>query len=262
MLNLSPAEWSTWMNRWDRQQTAYLPDRETALGLILDVVAVLVGEPTQLVDLASGPGSIALRAGARFPQARVTAVDADPFLLALGQAGAGRIAFQRADLLEPGWDVVLGSDRVDAVCSATSLHYFSAAEFAGLAEVLARRIRPDGVFVNLDTLRLGAEVPRLSELAASLRDHGWDGSPPSTPSAQGGSAASSADEDWASWWAAARAEPAFAQLLAERDRLAIAPTEASPVTLPEMIESLRAAGFAEVGVLRQTADKHLVVAIR
>ncbi|GAA1551466.1 class I SAM-dependent methyltransferase [Kribbella sancticallisti] len=239
-----------WMNRWDRQQAAYLPEREMWLGLVLDVVEALVGEPRRLVDLASGPGSIAVRAADRFPSVHAVAVDADPFLLELGRraAGSGRISFRRADLLAPGWDTVLGAESVDVVCSATSLHYFSAEDFSELAAVLARRLRTGGVFVNLDTLELGAEVPRLSALAARLRDHAWDGA--------------TAHEDWQNWWAAAQAEPAFAELHTERDRLAIAPTEAAPVTLAEMTAALRSAGFAEVGVLRQVADKHLVVALR
>ncbi|WP_328992831.1 SAM-dependent methyltransferase [Kribbella sp. NBC_01245] len=204
---------SAWIERWDRQQGNYLPDRDAALGMVLDVVDRVVGEPGRLVDLASGPGSIAVRAVKRFGSTRALAVD--------------------------------------AVCSATSLHYFSAGEFAEVARMLARRIRPDGVFVNLDTLRLGGEVPRLSALAATLRDHSWDGSPLGDEA-----------DDWESWWADARAEPAFAELFAERDRLAVGPTDAAPVTLPEMTEALRLAGFAEVGVLDQTADKHLIVAIR
>lgn len=260
MLERARVDWAEWVERWDRQQGNYLPDRDAALGMVLDVVQGVVGEPGRLVDLASGPGSIAVRAVQRFGGTRAFAVDADPFLLALGReaAGSDRIGFRRANLLEAGWDDVLGDELVDAVCSATSLHYFSAGEFAELARVLARRIRPDGVFVNLDTLRLGVEVPRLSALAANLRDHSWDGSPATREAADD----EVGREDWASWWAEARVEPAFAELFAERDRLAAAPTESAPVTLPEMTEALRSAGFAEVGVLGQTADKHLIVAIR
>lgn len=247
-------DWVGWVERWDRQQAGYLPGREEQFELMLDVVERVVGKPSRFLDLACGPGSIATRAAARFPDTRVLALDLDPFLLELGRRTAdnARITFVEGDLRRSGWDDVIGAEPLDAVCSATALHYLDKARIDDVAEVLARRIRPGGVFVNVDTLRLGPDVvPRLDELAASLRQHFWDGSH------------ASGIEDWRSWWDAARAEPAFADLLAERDRRLVGPDpDRPPVTLPGMTSALRAAGFAEVGVIAQTADKHTLTAIR
>ncbi|WP_237745031.1 class I SAM-dependent methyltransferase [Kribbella catacumbae] len=221
---------------------------------MLEIVERVVGHPTGLLDLASGPGSIASRAAERFPDTHLFALDVDPFLLELGRRtrGAAAIEFLEADLRQAGWDEVLPAAGLNAVCTATSLHYLTADQIVSLAVVLANRLPPDGVFVNIDTMRLGEESgPRLDHLAVALREHLWDGDNPVEV------------EGWQGWWTAARAEPAFATLLAERDRRLISPDpDQAPITLADMTNAFRSAGFAEVGVLAQEADKHTFVAIR
>src|SRR5271169_3004668 len=76
-----------WIRRWDAQQQAYLPDREDRFTALIDAVEEAVGRPDPLVlDLGSGPGSLAVRLLDRMPQSGVIAVEADPLLLALGRA--------------------------------------------------------------------------------------------------------------------------------------------------------------------------------
>jgi SAM-dependent methyltransferase len=178
-------DWAGWLKRWDDQQAGYLPDREEQFALMLDVVARLVGEPGRFVDLACGPGSISARAVAKFPSAEVIGVDLDPFLLEIARQAVAGARFAEADLREPGWDAVLGEGPVDAVCSATALHWLDPADLSALAQTLAQRIRPGGVFLNADTMRLGpTEVPRLDALAVDLRNQIWSDShaagPPAT----------------------------------------------------------------------------------
>jgi SAM-dependent methyltransferase len=251
MSQMVEVDWAGWVERWDRQQAGYLPDREEQFGLMFDIVERVAGKPRRLLDLACGPGSIARRAAARFDGAEVLAVDVDPFLLEIGRRTVDRVTFLEGDLRRPGWDDVLGDEPLDAVCSATAVHYLDTAAIEALATTLAARLRPGGVFVNVDTLRLGPDdVPRLDELAVSLRQHIWDGSH------------AAGVESWQAWWDSARAEPAFAGLLAERDRRQVGGNPGPAITLPGMVAALRAAGFAEVGVLAQTADKHTLAAIR
>jgi SAM-dependent methyltransferase len=251
--NLDTVDWAAWQDRWDRQQAGYLPDREDQFALMLDVVDRLIGEPARLLDLACGPGSISHRAARRFPAAAILGIDMDPFLLELARRsnGSERVRFAETDLREDGWDTVLGDDPFDAVCTATALHYLEAGRLAEVAQVLGRRVRPGGVFVNVDTMRLGpAQLPRLDALAAGLRQHIWDGSH------------TAGVEDWASWWAAARAVPAFADLLAAREHRFRTKRQGPDITLTDMHEAFRKAGFAETGVIAQVADKHTFVAIR
>jgi SAM-dependent methyltransferase len=246
-------DWAGWLQRWDDQQAGYLPDREEQFGLMLEIVERLSGTPARFVDLACGPGSISARATVRFPNADITGVDLDPFLLEIAKQAVAseRVTFAEADLRAPGWDAVLGDQPVDAVCSATALHWLDPADLTALAQTLAQRITPGGVFLNADTMRLGpTEVPRLDALAVELRDRIW-----STSHANG-------VEDWATWWETAAAEPAFADLLAEREARFKDRHTGRDITLTDTVEAFRKAGFAEVAVLGQVADKHLFAAIR
>jgi SAM-dependent methyltransferase len=246
-------DWTGWLQRWDDQQAGYLPDREEQFGLMLEIVHRLVGEPRRFGDLACGPGSISARATKRFPTTEIIGVDLDPFLLAIAQhaVASDRVRFAEADLRAPGWYGVLGDEPVDAVCSATALHWLDPADLTTLAQTLAARIRPGGVFLNADTMRLGpTEVPRLDAIAVALRDEIW--------------ASSHADgvEDWETWWKAAAAEPAFADLLAAREQRFKDRHRGRDITLADTLEAFRDAGFTEVAVLGQVADKHLFAAIR
>ncbi len=241
------------MQRWDDQQAGYLPDREQQFGLMLEIVERLAGTPERFVDLACGPGSISARATQRFPSAEIVGVDLDPFLLELARqtTASDRVRFAEADLRARGWDAVLGEDQVDAVCSATALHWLDPTDLDAVAQTLARRIRPGGVFLNADTMRLGPdEVPRLDALAVELRDEIWADSH------------AAGVEDWKTWWDAAAAEPAFADLLAERETRFADRSKGRDITLTDTIQSFRKAGFTEVAVLGQVADKHLFAAIR
>ncbi len=244
-------EWDAWSARWDAQQAGYLPDREQQFALMLTVVERVVGSPGRFVDLACGPGAISARAITRFPEAEVIGVDLDPFLLEMARQTVAGARFAAADLREPGWDDVLGEGPVDAVCSATALHYLAPTELAEVAQALARRIRPGGIFLNADTMLLGpSEVPRLDAIAVQLRDEIWSASH------------ASGIEDWQGWWTAAGEEPAFADLLAQRAQLVINRPKSREITITDTLESFRKAGFTEVAVLGQVADKHLFAAIR
>src|SRR6185503_13142015 len=105
-----------WQESWDRQQEAYLPDREHRLTAVLDVVdAVTDARPPRVLDLAGGTGSISLRALARFPGAEVTLLDLDPVLLAIAAASLGeRATIVPADLNRPEWTAALPPTGFDA----------------------------------------------------------------------------------------------------------------------------------------------------
>lgn len=79
-----------WLERWDRQQEHYMPDREERFAVIADVVEELVARPDPLiVDLGIGPGSLAVRLLDRIPAATVVGVDADPLLRGLADLAHG-----------------------------------------------------------------------------------------------------------------------------------------------------------------------------
>src|SRR5436853_3286462 len=111
------------MQRWDNQQSGYLPHREQRFMAMFDVLEALLPERFVALDLACGPGSLSQRLLSRFPQARCVAVDIDPVLLLLGQQVLGdmqgRLRWVEADLSEPSWPSRLGEEHVDAVVSTT-----------------------------------------------------------------------------------------------------------------------------------------------
>src|SRR3712207_2662326 len=79
-----------WQESWDRQQEAYLPDREHRIGAMLDAVDAATDDAApRLLDLAGGTGTITLRALTRFPGTEATVLDQDPVLLALAAASLG-----------------------------------------------------------------------------------------------------------------------------------------------------------------------------
>jgi len=78
--------WSQWLTRWDRFQEAYVPGRELQFRLIVDYLALLHRDsPLRVLDLCAGPGSFGSRLLEERPDARVVALDHDPWLLELGR---------------------------------------------------------------------------------------------------------------------------------------------------------------------------------
>lgn len=249
-----------WIDRWDAQQQAYLPDREDRFMVLIDAVQECAGRPDPLVlDLGCGPGSLSVRLLGLVPDATVIAVDADPLLLALARAAwsdrTGHLRFADQDLRTAGWSASLGLDRpADAVVSTTALHWLSPATLAAMYAEVASTLRPGGLLLNGDHLReRAADAPTLARLGRALNERQERRRPPDP-----------ASETWAGWWAAVAKDPALAGLVAERDRLALGSNhhESPSVLLDVHVAALRAAGFAEVGTIWQHGDNRLLCAIR
>lgn len=246
-------DWQAWLDRWDAQQTTYVPEREERFGVIADVVRAVAGEAPRVLDLGCGPGSLSARLRDRLPGAEVLAVDADPVLLTLGrQALAGRgPAWLDADFRDPAW--VAGAEgRWDAAVSTTALHWLPAERLPGFYAEVAGLLRPGGVFVDGDHLGFGAAEPGLADLAKRLRA-GWDERAP-VPAA----------DDWDGWWRALEQEPELAGAFAERQRRRHEhpPTVVESSRLDSHRDALLAAGFAEVGTVWQRGEDRVLVALR
>lgn len=249
-------DWAAWLRRWDAQQQAGIPRREERFTAMLELVAEVAGpEPGAILDLACGPGSISARALRRFPTVRLVALDVDPFLLAIGQHalgdGAGRLTWVRADLRDPDWPAAVQPHApFDAVLSSTALHWLAAADLLRVYRGLATVVRPGGLFLNADHLRIGPPASVLSAAAERVRRR--------LDEAERG-----AGESWEAWWAAARAEPAFRDLLAERSKVFTDhPRHDEYVAASFHQEALALAGFAETAVVWRRFDDTIVAALR
>lgn len=244
-------DWQAWLQRWDAQQSNYLPDREHTLRLILDIVERLTGPTPRLLDLGCGPGSLLTRARHRFPAADLTGVDLDPFLLELArQAHPDSATYVQANYCEEGW---LEEASFDAITSVSAIHYLTPSQLQPLLATLASHLRPGGVLVIADTLRLDPhQRPQLDRLAVDLRQHLWDGGQ-ATPNT----------ETWTDWWQSVHTEPTFKGLLNQRAEALAALTEPElEVSLPTLTAALTTAGFTETAPLHQSADHHVIAAIR
>jgi SAM-dependent methyltransferase len=247
-----------WIDRWDAQQTFYLPDREERFTVLIDAVEAGAGRPDPLVlDLGCGPGSLAARLLDRMPAATVVAVDNDPLLLALGQAGYGARAglrFADLDLRAAGWAASLGLDRpADAAVSTTALHWLAAPQLHALYAELATVLRPGGLLLDGDHFKEDeAAAPTLARLGRALIERQEQRRLP------GGH-----PEDWAGWWKAATADPVLAGPAAQRQQRRLNENHhgSESVLLDAHVDALRAAGFGEIGTIWQFGDNRLLCAI-
>lgn len=249
--------WHDWMQRWDQQQSGYLPDREERFTAMLDVLEALLPEQFVAIDLACGPGSISQRLLARFPQARSVAVDFDLVLLMLGQQVLGdmqgRLRWVEADLREPSWQTQLGEKQVDAVLSTTALHWLPAPSLVELYHQLGKLVRPGGVVLNGDHLAFAPHLPTFRTLAEVVQKR------------RSASTSTHTDaEDWYTWWDALKREPGMEPVLAEREhRFIDSYHDSHNFTILELHEAaMRDAGFREVGVIWQHVDNRVVMAVR
>jgi SAM-dependent methyltransferase len=241
---------ATWIARWDAQQTGYIADREERFAVIRDVVARTVGHAPApvLLDVGCGPGSLASRLAHRLPHAVVLGVDIDPLLLALARARYGyRVHFIDADVTAAGWTRALSPVRmIDAAVSTTALHWVPPEQLATLYANLAGLLRPGGVLVNGDHLRLADQA--LAELAEAVEQ------------GRAQRAGMTDNEDWSTWWEAVAAEPALAQLQARRAERGLRHGYGNRLSVDQHVAMLRAAGFTSIGPVWQSGTDHVLVA--
>jgi trans-aconitate methyltransferase len=242
-----------WQESWDRQQAAFLPDREQRFAAMLDAVAATTSNPApRVLDLAGGTGTIALRALARFPGAQVTVLDQDPVLLAIAASSLReRGVVVDADLGDAGWRAKLPHEGFDAVLTATALHWLPADRVAALYAEVREVLRPGGVFANADHM----PEESLPELSERLRDH--------ARGVRETRYATGAATSWGDWWRLAAADEFLAPRAAERDRIYPSSAHHQEWTPPAVwhVAALRTAGYTEAGVLWRGGTDAAVVGL-
>jgi SAM-dependent methyltransferase len=248
--------WHEWMQRWDRQQSGYLPDREQRFTAMLDVLEALLPERFIALDLACGPGSISQRLLHRFPKASSVALDFDPVLLLLGQNELGnmqgRLRWVEADLRDPAWLIQLGEEHVDAVLTTTALHWLTAGTLVQVYHQLGKLVRPGGVVLNGDEFDFGPHMPTFGKVDEFVPER-----------VTKDITARRDSEGWSEWWDNLKREPGTESLFAERQRRVIDGAHHESHAIVELHEAaLRDAGFREVGVIWQHMGNRVVMGVR
>jgi SAM-dependent methyltransferase len=254
--NTGAIDWSHWLQRWDAQQTGYVPQREERFSVMLDALAALLPDEFVALDLACGPGAISQRLLERFPKARCVAIDFDPVMLALGQGAlgdyAGRLRWIDADLAFPDWLGAAGEASVDAALSTTALHWLSGPDLVRLYRELGVLIRPGGVFLNGDNMDFGPDLPTVQQFVQDARDRFWSDE----------SFASRGVETAEQWWEALEHEPLMKPLIAERNRRLELKERSTSANLDLQVGALRHAGFREVATIWQSGTDRVLLAVR
>jgi len=247
-------------DRWNAQQTGYIRHRAERFDTIARVVAGVcadVAEP-RILDLAGGPGSLAIEVLARVPGARAVVADKDPALLAIAAdlaAGTGRFEVAEVDLADGGWaeHPLIAAAPFDAVVSSTALHWLQPGTLVDVYRRLATLVRPGGIVLNGDHLSYDAGHESVLAGIALADDE-----------AMQRETFTGAVDTWDEWWRAVAETPRYAGAMEHRAGVWGAELHEAPpkVTLGLHLEALRSAGFRQTGTVWQYLDDHVLYAVR
>jgi SAM-dependent methyltransferase len=154
-----------WVRRWDRMQERYLVRRNERFATMARLVRDTQPNVRRILDLGCGSGSLMLGVLEAFPEAEVIGIDYDPTLLLLARRRLAefgdRATIVLADLRDSRW-VDNISTPVDAVVSATALHWFSEHHLSKLYKRIADVMRPGGIFLNADHVGSESEAIQMA----------------------------------------------------------------------------------------------------
>lgn len=230
------AGWDAWLTRWECFQAAYVPERNNLFDAMCRYAEdCTTGGILRAVDLCAGPASLGGRLASRAPHARIIAVDADPFLIEMGRHGrsTSRIKWVQADLRFSGWSAELHGPFDAALCS-TAMHWFNDEEVRAIYRETTRFLRRGGALLVADAMPHGTTGAQAASRNMLER-------------VEASQIAAGCGEHWVSFWSAVEAEPAFAELLAERLRILEVRRPRVVPSLEFHIDALAKAGFTEIG---------------
>ena len=242
-----------WQSSWDRLEETFIPNREQKLSALVDVLEATADAGPTVVDLACGTGSVTLRLLDRLPAARSIALDVDPVLIKIAEATFAderRVRVVRADLRGDRWMDALPDGEVDAVLTATALHWLSESVVRRLYADLSGLLRPGGLFAHLEVMPL-QDAPTLGH---ALADFAWKRHHHEHPNRT----------SWDAWWDAAAGDPLLAAAVSERNAVFTSnyPDEEFSPPADWHVKTLRDAGFAEAEVVWRTGSTAIVAAVR
>lgn len=151
-------DWQTWVDRWERMQERYLVRRKERFTVMANLIQATQPKPYRILDLGCGPGSTMEYLLESLPESQVIGVELDPTILALAEPRlmkyGNRATLIQADLRNPNWykDIPLP---INAIVSATALHWLSTEESSKLYHQLFQLLSHGGIFLNADHIPSG-----------------------------------------------------------------------------------------------------------
>jgi len=146
-------DWQMWINRWDRMQERYIAKRSERFEITVQMVRQTQDNISNILDLGCGTGSLMLEMLKAFPDVGVFGIDFDPTLLPLARKRLclfdNRAHINLDDLRKPNWLEQIPKP-IDAVVSATALHWLRPEELAKLYSQITKILKPGGIFLNAD----------------------------------------------------------------------------------------------------------------
>jgi SAM-dependent methyltransferase len=145
-------------------QERYLVRRGERFAMIIRMIRATQGTPARVVDLGCGTGSLTEHILEAFPECAVVGLDVDPTMLLLARPRLAkfgdRVKLFECDLRDERWPECIEGP-VDAVVSATSLHWVSPDALSEVYKQIAGILKPGGIFLNAD--HVASEDPNIQK---------------------------------------------------------------------------------------------------
>ena len=158
-------DWWMWINRWDKMQEKYIAKRSERFQMMVQLIRDTQDNINRILDLGCGTGSLMLEMLNAFADAEVFGIDFDPTLIPLAQRRLAefknRANIVLDDLRKTAWLANI-SKPIDAVVSATALHWMQPDELIELYDKLAGILKPGGIFLNAD--HVGSDSNQIQNL--------------------------------------------------------------------------------------------------
>lgn len=238
------------------------PTRERRMEAILGVLGARFGGRFRVLELGSGPGSLAARILGRFARSRVVALDTDPALVKVGRRALSRfrrrVTWVLADLKKKNWSAGLLPRSFDAVVSSLALNWLEEDELRRVYRGARRLLRPDGIVVNGDFIP--SNRISVTHARRTKRDPARRRTPGSDPRVE------AFRPRWEMWWGELEREPSMRAALALRRHRMPGPIPPKrtwgpevPVPLVAHERALRNAGFGQTSVVWEEGGFRVVL---
>ncbi len=169
----SEHDWGTkeYDQEWVSKDSRRAAEREAQFNAAIGWLSVFIGERSQVMDLGCGPGTLAEKLLAAFPEMSVICSDGSDEMLRLARqrldAFGARASFVQSDFGADKWIAELPRE-LDAVVSARAIHNLRKLKLIGpVYGQIFELLRPGGLFLNIE--RVNFSTPALRRYYKDLQ---------------------------------------------------------------------------------------------